>query len=60
MVVDRFNRQAYGVVQEAQGFGVIPPVIPGMGNTGGLQFELEDRQSLGSEELQKAVATLFA
>ena len=60
MVVDRFNRQAYGEVQEAQVFGVIPPVIPGMGNTGGLQFELEDRQSLGSEELQKAVATLLA
>ena len=57
-VVDRFNRQAYGVIQEAQVFGIIPPVIPGMGNTGGLQFELEDRQSLGSEELQKAVNTL--
>ena len=59
-VVDRFNRQAYGMVQEAQVFGIIPPVIPGMGNTGGLQFELEDRKSLGSEELQKAVNTLLA
>ena len=59
-VVDRFNRQAYGVIQEAQVFGISPPVIPGMGNTGGLQFELEDRQSLGSEELQKAVNTLLA
>ena len=59
-VVDRFNRQAYGMIQEAQVFGIIPPVIPGMGNTGGLQFELEDRQSLGSEELQKAVNTLLA
>ena len=59
-VVDRFNRQAYGVVQEAQVFGIIPPVIPGMGNTGGLQFELEDRQALGPEELQKAVMTLLA
>jgi HAE1 family hydrophobic/amphiphilic exporter-1 len=59
-VVDRFNRQAYGVVQEAQVFGIIPPVIPGMGNTGGLQFELEDRQALGPEELQKAVNVLLA
>ena len=59
-VVDRFNRQAYGMVQEAQVFGIIPPVIPGMGNTGGLQFELEDRKSLGAEELQKAVNTLLA
>ena len=60
VVVDRFNRQAYGMVQEAQVFGIIPPVIPGMGNTGGLQFELEDRKSLGAEELQKAVNTLLA
>ena len=59
-VVDRFNQQAYGMVQEAQVFGIIPPVIPGMGNTGGLQFELEDRKSLGAEELQKAVNTLLA
>ena len=59
-VVDRFNRQVYGEVQEAQVFGVIPPVIPGMGNTGGLQLELEDRKSLGAQELQKAVNTLLA
>ena len=59
-VVDRFNRQVYGEVQEAQIFGVIPPVIPGMGNTGGLQLELEDRKSLGAQELQKAVNTLLA
>lgn len=59
-VVNRFNEQAYGMVQEAQVFGIIPPVIPGMGNTGGLQFELEDRRSLGAEELQKAVNTLLA
>lgn len=59
-VVDRFNREAYALIQEAQVFGIIPPVIPGMGNTGGLQFELEDRQSLGPDELQKAVNTLLA
>ena len=43
------------MIQEAQVFGIIPPAIPGMGNTGGLQLELEDRKSLGPEELQKAV-----
>ena len=59
-VVERFNREAYALVQEAQVFGVIPPVIPGLGATGGLQFELEDRKSLGAEELQKAVNTLLA
>ena len=59
-VVNRFNREAYALVQEAQVFGIIPPVIPGLGATGGLQFELEDRKSLGAEELQKAVNTLLA
>lgn len=59
-VVNRFNRQAYAMIEEAQVFGVIPPVIPGMGNTGGLQLELEDRKSLGPEELQKAVDALLA
>ena len=59
-VVNRFNQEAYALVQEAQVFGIIPPVIPGMGNTGGLQFELEDRQALGVDELQKAVNTLLA
>ena len=59
-VVNRFNQEAYALVQEAQVFGIIPPVIPGMGNTGGLQFELEDRQALGADELQKAVNALLA
>lgn len=59
-VVDRFNRQTYGAVPEAQVFGLIPPTIPGMGNTGGLQLELEDRRSLGAVELQKAVQALQA
>ena len=48
------------MIQEAQVFGIIPPAIPGMGNTGGLQLELEDRKSLGPEELQKAVEALLA
>ena len=59
-VVNRFNREAYALVQEAQVFGIIPPVIPGLGATGGLQFELEDWKSLGAEELQKAVNSLLA
>ena len=59
-VVNRFNQEAYALVQEAQVFGIIPPVITGMGNTGAVQFELEDRQALGADELQKAVNTLLA
>lgn len=58
-IVERFNREAYGMIQEAQAFAIVPPAIPGLGNTGGLQLELEDRKALGPEELQKAVETLL-
>lgn len=59
-VVERFNAQAYGRIQQAQVFAMIPPAIPGLGATGGLQLELEDLHSLGSTEMQKAVNTLMA
>lgn len=59
-VVERFNAEAYARVQQAQVFAMIPPAIPGLGATGGLQLELEDRHSLGTAEMQKAVNTLMA
>lgn len=58
-VVARFNREAYIQVEQAQAFAMIPPAIPGLGSTGGLQLELEDRHSLGTVEMQKAVNTLL-
>lgn len=58
-VVERFNAEAYARVQQAQVFAMIPPAIPGLGATGGLQLELEDRNSLGAAEMQKAVQTLM-
>ena len=59
-VVNRFNGQAYAMIQEAQVFGIIPPFIRGMGNTGGLQLELEDRKSLGlPRNCKKAVEALL-
>ena len=58
-VVERFNAEAYARVQQAQVFAMIPPAIPGLGATGGLQLELEDRRSLGTAEMQKAVNTLL-
>ncbi len=58
-VATRFNREAYALIQEAQAYALVPPAIPGLGNTGGLQMELEDRRSLGSQELQKAVDALL-
>ncbi|MBR5804350.1 MAG: efflux RND transporter permease subunit [Bacteroidaceae bacterium] len=59
-VVQRFNEEAYAMVQQGQVFAMIPPAIPGLGATGGLQLELEDRRSLGTTEMQKAVNTLMA
>lgn len=58
-IVNRFNEMAYGI-QEAQVFAMVPPAIPGLGASGGLQLQLEDRKNLGSTEMQRAVETLLA
>ena len=58
-VVQRFNEDAYSI-QEAQIFAMVPPAIPGLGATGGLQLQLEDRKNLGPTEMQRAVGTLMA
>ena len=58
-VVNRFNAQAYGI-QEAEVFAMVPPAIPGLGATGGLQLQVEDRNNLGTTEMQHAVETLMA
>lgn len=57
-VVTRFNREAYGI-QEAQIFALVPPAIPGLGASGGLQLQLEDRKNLGPTEMQHAIKTLL-
>ncbi len=58
-IVDRFNKDAYVMIQEAQCFAFVPPAIPGIGNVGGLQMQLEDRKALGTTEMQKAVDALI-
>lgn len=58
-VVERFNRQAYIEVEEALCYAVVPPAIPGIGNVGGLQLQLEDRKALGTTEMQKGVKALL-
>ncbi|MBR7135454.1 MAG: multidrug efflux RND transporter permease subunit [Bacteroidaceae bacterium] len=58
-IVERFNKQAYLEIPEAECFAIIPPAIPGIGNVGGLQLQLEDRKALGTHEMQKAVATIL-
>lgn len=58
-IVERFNEMAYGI-QEAQIFAMVPPAIPGLGATGGLQLQLEDTRNLGPTEMQQAIGTLLA
>ena len=58
-IVERFNRQAYIQIEEAECYAVVPPAIPGIGNVGGLQLQLEDRKALGTTEMQKAVRSLL-
>lgn len=57
-IVNRFNMEAYGI-QEAQIFAMVPPAIPGLGASGGLQLQLEDRKNLGPTEMQRAIGTLL-
>lgn len=57
-VVQRFNEMTYGI-QEAQIFAMVPPAIPGLGATGGLQLQLEDTRNLGPTEMQQAIGTLL-
>lgn len=58
-IVERFNRQAYVEIEEAQCYAIVPPAIPGIGNVGGLQLQLEDRKALGATEMQKAIDILL-
>ena len=57
-VVNRFNEEAFGI-QEAEIFAMVPPAIPGLGASGGLQLQLEDNHNLGATEMQRAVGLLM-
>ena len=51
-VVNRFNGEAYMTIQA--------PAIPGLGASGGLQLQLEDRRNLGPTEMQQAINAMLA
>lgn len=57
-VVERLNRDA-SVLQEAIVFAVNPPAISGLGVSGGLEMQLEDRSNLGAGELESAANALI-
>ncbi|MBQ7819703.1 MAG: multidrug efflux RND transporter permease subunit [Bacteroidales bacterium] len=54
-VIARLNGEA-STIEEALIFAINPPAINGMGQSGGLQMQIEDINNLGSGELQKAIA----
>jgi hydrophobic/amphiphilic exporter-1 (mainly G- bacteria), HAE1 family len=52
-IVAGLNREL-SQLQEALAFVVIPPSIRGLGQSGGFQMMVEDRKSLGLDEVQKS------
>lgn len=57
-LIEKINTETFDI-QEANIFAINPPSIPGLGAAGGLSFVLEDRNNLGTTELENAVATLM-
>ena len=52
-IIADFNRRVQSV-EEAVVYAVNPPAIPGLGVSGGLALELQDRNNLGTTELENA------
>ena len=58
VILSNINRELAGLA-EVQAFVVIPPPIRGLGQTGGFQMMIEDREDLGLQELQRATYALI-
>lgn len=58
-IVDKFNIQCSSI-QDAQIFAVSPSAIPGLGQSGGLQVEIEDINNLGTVQLQEMLNVLMS
>ena len=56
-VIDRVDEQC-AAIPEAIVYSIDPPSIPGVGMSGGLEFELLDINNLGADEMQKAIAAI--
>ena len=52
-------RREFAAIQEAWWSVLVPPSIRGLGQAGGFQMMIEDRASLGLDELQNAVSELI-
>jgi HAE1 family hydrophobic/amphiphilic exporter-1 len=58
-VIDDLNRQFFAV-PEAFVFAIGPPAIPGLGNVGGFQLQVNDLTGAGGEQLWAAASELIA
>lgn len=52
-------RRDLAAIEESRSLVLIPPPIRGLGQGGGFQLMIEDRQSLGLNELQKALSEVI-
>ncbi|MBW1916785.1 MAG: multidrug efflux RND transporter permease subunit [Deltaproteobacteria bacterium] len=52
-------RHKFATIEEAEIAVLVPPPIHGLGQSGGFQMMIEDRQSQGLAELQKAVTEVL-
>jgi HAE1 family hydrophobic/amphiphilic exporter-1 len=57
-ILGNINRQLF-TLRDARAIVVIPPPIRGLGQTGGFQMMVEDRENVGLQELQKATQALI-
>lgn len=58
-LVDDFNGMAYLEIPEAMTFAVLPPAIPGLGQSSGFEVMLEDINNYGPQRLQQMTDELM-
>lgn len=58
-IVDKFNMLAHFEIPEALTFAVLPPSIPGLGESSGFEVMLQDINNYGPQELQKMTDELM-
>ena len=58
-LVNQFNGMAYKAIPEARTFAVLPPAIPGLGESSGFEVMLEDINNYGPQELQRMTDELM-
>jgi HAE1 family hydrophobic/amphiphilic exporter-1 len=59
-IVNQLNGRLAKQVQDAVAFGFMPPSIPGLGNSGGFSFWLQDRSGASVEFLDQQLQTFLA